>query len=40
MLNTEDNLFNLQLVERLLARQPEIELVTAMQGSLGLDLAR
>ena len=40
ILYIEDNLSNLTLVEQMLAEQPHIELVTAMQGSLGLDLAR
>ena len=40
ILYIEDNLSNLTLVEQMLAEQPEIELLTAMQGSLGLDLAR
>jgi PAS domain S-box-containing protein len=36
----EDNLSNLKLVERLLDRLPETRLIPAMQGKLGLDLAR
>lgn len=40
VLYIEDNLSNLRLVERILARRPEIKLLAAMQGSLGLDLAR
>jgi PAS domain S-box-containing protein len=40
ILYIEDNLSNLTLVEQMLAEQPEIELLTAMQGGLGLDLAR
>ena len=40
ILYIEDNLSNLTLVEQMLADQPHIELLTAMQGSLGLDLAR
>ncbi|MGA2929198.1 MAG: PAS domain S-box protein [Solirubrobacteraceae bacterium] len=40
ILYIEDNLSNLTLVERILARYPEIELIPAMQGTLGLDLAR
>jgi CheY-like chemotaxis protein len=36
----EDNLSNLRLVERILERRGGIELVAAMQGRLGLDLAR
>ena len=40
MLYIEDNLSNLTLIEHLLADHPEIKLITAMQGRLGLDLAR
>jgi PAS domain S-box-containing protein len=40
ILYIEDNLSNLTLVEQMLAEQPEIKLLTAMQGGLGLDLAR
>jgi CheY-like chemotaxis protein len=40
ILYIEDNLSNLTLVEQMLSEQPQIELLTAMQGSLGLDLAR
>jgi PAS domain S-box-containing protein len=36
----EDNLSNLRLLEEILAEQPEIELITAMHGRLGLDLVR
>ena len=36
----EDNMSNLKLVERLLDRLPEVRLIPAMQGELGLDLAR
>jgi signal transduction histidine kinase/CheY-like chemotaxis protein len=36
----EDNLSNLRLVERLLERRNDIELVAAMQGRLGVDLVR
>ena len=36
----EDNLSNLTLVEQMLAEQPQILLITAMQGRLALDLAR
>ncbi len=39
MLYIEDNLSNLNLIERILARRPEIRLLSAMQGSLGLELA-
>jgi PAS domain S-box-containing protein len=40
VLYIEDNFSNLTLIERIIAEQPGIELVTAMQGKLGLDLAR
>jgi PAS domain S-box-containing protein len=36
----EDNLSNVRLIERILARWPRTKLITAMQGRLGLDLAR
>jgi DNA-binding response OmpR family regulator len=35
----EDNLSNLQLVERVLSRRPSVKLVSAMRPQLGLDLA-
>jgi CheY-like chemotaxis protein len=40
VLYIEDNLANLRLIERLLARRPDVEVVAAMHGSLGLELAR
>ena len=40
MLYIEDNLSNLRLNERLLSKFPQVQLLTAMQGSIGLDLAR
>lgn len=40
VLYIEDNLANLRLVERILADDPTIEIVSAMQGRLGVDLAR
>jgi PAS domain S-box-containing protein len=40
ILYIEDNLSNLMLVEQMLAEQPGIELLTAMTGGLGLELAR
>jgi CheY-like chemotaxis protein len=40
ILYIEDNLSNLNLVEQMLAEQPHIELLTAMQGRLGIELAR
>jgi PAS domain S-box-containing protein len=40
VLYIEDNLSNLTLVERLLERVPGVRLIPAMQGQLGLELAR
>src|SRR5207247_1289438 len=40
VLYVEDNLSNLKLIERLLARRTGIKLLSAMQGRLGLELAR
>jgi signal transduction histidine kinase/ActR/RegA family two-component response regulator len=40
VLYIEDNLPNLKLIERLLAHRPEVKLMPAMQGRLGVDLAR
>jgi signal transduction histidine kinase len=40
VLYVEDNLTNVRLVERILARRPGVRLLTAMQGRLGLDLIR
>ena len=39
ILYIEDNLSNLTLVEQMLADQPEFELLTAMQGRLGFEIA-
>jgi CheY-like chemotaxis protein/anti-sigma regulatory factor (Ser/Thr protein kinase) len=39
VLYVEDNLSNVVLVERLLARRPGVQLLTAMQGGLALELA-
>jgi CheY-like chemotaxis protein len=36
----EDNLSNLKLVERLLDRLPNVRLIPAMQGNLGIELVR
>lgn len=36
----EDNPSNVKVVERILAHRPGLELVTALQGRIGLDLAR
>jgi protein-histidine pros-kinase len=40
ILYIEDNLSNLNLVQEILRQQPQIDLLSAMQGRLGLDLAR
>ncbi len=40
VLYVEDNLSNLQLVERILERRPGIELQSAMQGRLAIELAQ
>ncbi|WP_157202679.1 PAS domain S-box protein [Calidithermus chliarophilus] len=40
LLYIEDNLSNLRLLERLLAYRPGLQLISAMQGRLGLELAR
>ena len=40
VLYVEDNISNYRLVERLLAHRPGVHLEAAMQGRLGLDLAR
>lgn len=39
ILYIEDNLSNLRLVEHILRKQPGINLITAMQGQIGLDMA-
>jgi len=39
LLYIEDNLANLSLIETILSERPEIELRSALQGRLGLDLA-
>ncbi len=39
VLYVEDNLSNLRLVERLLGRHPGIDLLSAMQGTIGVQLA-
>jgi CheY-like chemotaxis protein len=39
VLHIEDNLANLKLVERIFARRADIEIVAAMHGRLGLELA-
>ncbi len=40
VLYVEDNQSNLRLVERILARRPHIKLLSAMDGPLGVELAR
>jgi PAS domain S-box-containing protein len=40
VLYIEDNLANLRLVERILAHAGDVEVISAMQGKLGLELAR
>jgi PAS domain S-box-containing protein len=40
VLYVEDNLSNLTLIEQVLEERPEIKLISAMQGNLGLQLAR
>jgi CheY-like chemotaxis protein len=40
ILYIEDNLSNLKLVEQILTRRPGFKLMSAMQGGLGVDLAR
>jgi PAS domain S-box-containing protein len=40
ILYVEDNLSNLKLMERVIARRPGITLLSAMQGSMGVALAR
>lgn len=40
ILYIEDNLSNLRLVERLVAQKPGVSLITAMQGGMGVTLAR
>jgi CheY-like chemotaxis protein len=40
LLYVEDNPANLKLVEQLIARRPDMRLLTAVNGNLGIDLAR
>lgn len=40
VLLVEDNLANVRLMQRVFQRRPGVRLLTAMQGSLGLELAR
>ncbi|MEA3216003.1 MAG: hypothetical protein QOJ19_2159, partial [Acidimicrobiia bacterium] len=39
VLQIEDNLANVKLVERVLAQRPDVDVIAAMHGSLGLQLA-
>jgi PAS domain S-box-containing protein len=40
LLHVEDNAANLRLVEKLLARRPDIRLLSAVDGNVGIELAR
>lgn len=40
VLHIEDNLANLTVVERMLARRGDIDVIPALQGGIGLDMAR
>jgi PAS domain S-box-containing protein len=40
VLYIEDNVSNVELIERVLAQRPEVKLLAAMQGRMGVDLAR
>jgi PAS domain S-box-containing protein len=40
VLHIEDNMSNLKLVERIFAQRPDVEVIAALHGSLGLELAR
>jgi signal transduction histidine kinase/CheY-like chemotaxis protein len=40
VLHIEDNLSNVKLIERILAQRPDVNLIPAMQGRLGIELAR
>jgi signal transduction histidine kinase/CheY-like chemotaxis protein len=40
VLHIEDNLSNIKLIERVLAQRPGMQLIPAMQGRLGVELAR
>jgi CheY-like chemotaxis protein len=40
VLYVEDNLSNITLIEHIMVQRPHVKLVAAMQGRLGLDLAR
>jgi CheY-like chemotaxis protein len=40
ILYIEDNLYNVQLVERLLLQRPDVQLLTSVQGIPGIDIAQ
>jgi PAS domain S-box-containing protein len=40
LLYVEDNLANMKLVEQLIARRPDLRLLTAVNGTLGIEVAR
>jgi CheY-like chemotaxis protein len=40
VLYVEDNLANMKLVEQLIARRPDLRLLTAVDGTLGIEAAR
>jgi len=40
VLYVEDNLANMKLVEQLIARRPDLRLLTAVDGTLGIEVAR
>lgn len=40
VLHIEDNLSNIKLVERIFEQRPDVEVIAAMHGGLGLELAR
>jgi PAS domain S-box-containing protein len=40
LLYVEDNLANMKLVEQLIARRPDLQLLTAVDGTLGIEIAR
>ena len=40
LLYVEDNLANMKLVEQLIARRPDIQLLSAVNGTLGIEVAR
>jgi len=40
LLYVEDNMANMRLIEQLIARHPEMRLLTAPNGKIGIDIAR